>query len=242
MSFKPLSCHFNPLSCALPGVDRVNSGIFPFPQHICMLNFMHVYLHFIVGLPNRRQPPVAHWFANSCAVMVLSLDSLGQCVSALSKRFVAAESVRDSSVSCLPPSHRDKHSEVRHRKDAQHQQDDTPKPKVAFTPAGTFLTWIQGARLQELCSPWLFAVNVWGVLIRTICLMQATNSKIPTSILKRPSPVYGSDIEPNHRRKGERRVRFREPETTVHGENTGLCWTFYSQTSLFSHTETTLFM
>lgn len=40
MSFKPLSCHFNPLSCALPGVDRVNSGIFPFPQNICMLNFV----------------------------------------------------------------------------------------------------------------------------------------------------------------------------------------------------------
>lgn len=91
-------------------------------------------------------------------------------------------------------------------------------------------------------SPRLFALSVWDILIRTICLMQASNSKIPTSILKRPSPVYGSDIESNHRRKGERRVRFREPETTVHGENIGLCWTFYSQTSLFSYTETTMFM
>lgn len=50
--------------------------------------------------------------------------------------------------------------------------------------------------------------------------MQATISKVPTSILKRPSPISGSETETNHRRKGERRVRFREPETTVHGENT----------------------
>ncbi|XP_070776812.1 nutritionally-regulated adipose and cardiac enriched protein homolog [Enoplosus armatus] len=103
-------------------------------------------------------------------------DSLGQCVSALSKRFAAAESIRDT-VNCLPHSHRDKHSEVRHRKDTHHQQEDTPKPKV-------------------------------------------TNGKVPTSILKRPSPNYGSDTEPNHRRKGERRVRFREPETTVHAYET----------------------
>lgn len=48
--------------------------------------------------------------------------------------------------------------------------------------------------------------------------MQITNVKVPTSILKRPNHIYGSDPEPNHRRKGERRVRFREPETTVHGE------------------------
>ncbi|KAM7403019.1 hypothetical protein PAMA_003782 [Pampus argenteus] len=103
-------------------------------------------------------------------------DSLGQCVSALSKRFAAAESIRDT-VNCLPHSHREKHSEVRHRKDTHHQQEDTPKPKV-------------------------------------------TNSKVPTSILKRPSPSYGSDTEPTHRRKGERRVRFREPETTVHAYET----------------------
>lgn len=95
-------------------------------------------------------------------------DSLGQCVSALSKRFAAAESLRDT-VNCLPHSHRDKHSEVRHRKDGHHQQEDALRHKV-------------------------------------------TNGKVPTSILKRPSP----DTEPGHRRKGERRVRFREPETTVH--------------------------
>ncbi|XP_053290726.1 nutritionally-regulated adipose and cardiac enriched protein homolog isoform X1 [Pleuronectes platessa] len=102
-------------------------------------------------------------------------DSLGQCVSALSKRFAAAESIRDT-VNCVPHSHREKHSEVRHRKDSRHHPEDTPKPKIA-------------------------------------------NGKVPTSILKRPSPNYGSDAELNHRRKGERRVRFREPETTVHGEN-----------------------
>lgn len=105
-------------------------------------------------------------------------DSLGQCVSALSKRFVAAESARDSSVGCLPACQRDKHPEVRHRKDGQQQQDDAAKLKV-------------------------------------------TSSKTPTSILKRPGPVhYGSDVEPSHRRKGERRVRFREPETTVHAYET----------------------
>ncbi|XP_041668665.1 nutritionally-regulated adipose and cardiac enriched protein homolog isoform X2 [Cheilinus undulatus] len=104
-------------------------------------------------------------------------DSLGQCVSALSKRFAAAESIRDT-VNGLPHSHREKHSEVRHRKDSHHhQQEDTPKTKV-------------------------------------------TNGKVPTSILKRPSPNYGSETEPNHRRKGERRVRFREPETTVHAYET----------------------
>ncbi|XP_068194896.1 nutritionally-regulated adipose and cardiac enriched protein homolog [Antennarius striatus] len=98
-------------------------------------------------------------------------DSLGQCVSALSKHFAAAESIRDSSINCLPHSQREKHSEVRHRKDSYHQQEDASKSKVS-------------------------------------------NGKVPTSILKRP--LYGSDTEPNHRRKGERRVRFREPETTVH--------------------------
>ncbi|XP_036818692.1 uncharacterized protein LOC110505588 isoform X1 [Oncorhynchus mykiss] len=43
---------------------------------------------------------------------------------------------------------------------------------------------------------------------------KVTNGKIPTSILKRSGS--GSDSEPSHRWKGERRVRFREPETTVH--------------------------
>ncbi|XP_063764469.1 nutritionally-regulated adipose and cardiac enriched protein homolog [Eleginops maclovinus] len=106
-------------------------------------------------------------------------DSLGQCVSALSKRFAAAESIRDT-VNCTPHSHREKHSEVRQRKDTHHQQEDAPTLKV-------------------------------------------TNGKVPTSILKRPCPNYGSDTEPNHRRKGERRVRFREPETTVHAyETTGV--------------------
>ncbi|XP_034078170.1 nutritionally-regulated adipose and cardiac enriched protein homolog isoform X2 [Gymnodraco acuticeps] len=103
-------------------------------------------------------------------------DSLGQCVSALSKRFAAAESIRDT-VNCTPHSHREKHSEVRQRKDTHHQQEDAPTLKV-------------------------------------------TNGKVPTSILKRPCPSYGSDTEPNHRRKGERRVRFREPETTVHAYET----------------------
>ncbi|CAG5866404.1 unnamed protein product [Menidia menidia] len=103
-------------------------------------------------------------------------DSLGQCVSALSKRFAAAESLRDT-VNCLPHSHREKHSEVRHRKDTHHQQEDAPKPKVA-------------------------------------------GGKVPTSILKRPCPGHRSDTDPNHRRKGERRVRFREPETTVHAYET----------------------
>lgn len=106
-------------------------------------------------------------------------DSLGQCVSALSKRFAAAESIKDATVShCLPHHHHsEKHSEIRHRKEHQHEPDDTDKHKVTY-------------------------------------------SKIPTSILKRPSPSYGSDGEPSHRRKGERRVRFREPETTVHAYET----------------------
>lgn len=77
----------------------------------------------------------------SCMVMVLLLDSLGQCVSALSKRFAAAESIRDT-VNCLPHSHREKHSEVRHRKDTHHQQEDTPKPKVVFDDAWGHL-WLQ---------------------------------------------------------------------------------------------------
>lgn len=106
-------------------------------------------------------------------------DSLGQCVSALSKRFAAAESIKDAAVGhCLPHHHHsEKHSEIRHRKEHQHEPDDADKPKVTY-------------------------------------------SKVPTSILKRPSPCYGSDAEPSHRRKGERRVRFREPETTVHAYET----------------------
>nr|XP_046222869.1 uncharacterized protein LOC124046490 isoform X1 [Oncorhynchus gorbuscha] len=101
-------------------------------------------------------------------------DSLDQCVTVLSKRFAAAESFRDKLNNGLPHSHREKHSEVWHRKDPS-PQDDTPKPKV-------------------------------------------NNGKIPTSILKRSGS--GSDSEPSHRWKGERRVRFREPETTVHAYDT----------------------
>ncbi|XP_053701233.1 nutritionally-regulated adipose and cardiac enriched protein homolog isoform X2 [Synchiropus splendidus] len=99
-------------------------------------------------------------------------DSLGQCVSALSKRFAAAESIRDT-VHCLPTPHREKHSELRHRKDSHHQADDLLKLKVS-------------------------------------------NAKVPTSILKRPN----YDTDAIYRRKGERRVRFREPETTVHAYET----------------------
>lgn len=61
----------------------------------------------------------------------LSLDSLGQCVSALSKRFTAAESIQDSAVHCLSHSHRDKNSEIRHRKDAHHLPEDAPKVRVS---------------------------------------------------------------------------------------------------------------
>ncbi|CAL9687017.1 unnamed protein product [Knipowitschia caucasica] len=106
-------------------------------------------------------------------------DSLGQCVSALSKRFAAAESIKDTVVNnCLPHHHHsEKHSEIRHRKEHHAEPDATEKPKV------------------------------------TCC-------KVPTSILKRPSTIYGMESEPGHRRKGERRVRFREPETTVHAYET----------------------
>ncbi|XP_028293737.1 nutritionally-regulated adipose and cardiac enriched protein homolog isoform X2 [Gouania willdenowi] len=102
-------------------------------------------------------------------------DSLGQCVSVLSKRIVGAESIRDT-VNCFPHSHWEK-QEVRHRKDSKNQPVDTLVSKVS-------------------------------------------NGKVPISILKRSNPSFGSDAEPNHRRKGERRVRFREPETTVHAYET----------------------
>lgn len=71
----------------------------------------------------------------SCLVMVLPLDSLGQCVSALSKRFAAAESIQDSAVHFLSHSHRDKNSEIRHRKDAHHLQADAPKVRVSANMA-----------------------------------------------------------------------------------------------------------
>lgn len=63
-------------------------------------------------------------------LMALSLDSLGQCVSALSKRFAAAESIRDSAVNCLSHPHREKNSEILHRKDAHHLQEAAPKVRV----------------------------------------------------------------------------------------------------------------
>jgi len=62
-------------------------------------------------------------------VMSLVLDSLGQCVSALSKRFAAAETFRDA-VNSIPYSHREKRSEIRHRKDHCHHQEDAEGSKV----------------------------------------------------------------------------------------------------------------
>lgn len=62
-------------------------------------------------------------------VMSLVLDSLGQCVSALSKRFAAAETFRDA-VNSIPYSHREKRSEIRHRKDQCHHQEDAEGSKV----------------------------------------------------------------------------------------------------------------
>ncbi|KAL7862079.1 hypothetical protein SRHO_G00135200 [Serrasalmus rhombeus] len=97
-------------------------------------------------------------------------DSLGQCVSALSKRFSAAESYSNT-LNGFSHSHKDRHTELRHRKES-HPPPDAQKPKVI-------------------------------------------NGKIPTSILKRTS-VGGSESDPSHRRKTERRVRFREPEIIVH--------------------------
>lgn len=130
--------------------------------------------------------------------MVLPLDSLGQCVSALSKRFAAAESIQDSAVHCGSHSHRDKNSEIRHRKDAHHLQEEAPKVEVS-------------ANMPTMTETQTFD--------HVTCLMQINSSKVPTSILKRPNSIYGSDTEPSHRRKGERRVRFRDPESTVHGES-----------------------
>ena len=59
----------------------------------------------------------------------LLLDSLGQCVSALSKRFATAETFRDA-VSSIPYSHREKRSEIRHRKDHVHHKEDHEDNKV----------------------------------------------------------------------------------------------------------------
>ncbi|KAJ8290380.1 hypothetical protein GJAV_G00012100 [Gymnothorax javanicus] len=99
-------------------------------------------------------------------------DSLGQCVSALSKRFAATEEFQDV-VNGTPPAHRERRSEVRHHhRKEPHPQQDVSKQKTS-------------------------------------------SCKIPTSILKR-SKCSTMDSDLAHRRKTERRVRFREPELTVH--------------------------
>ncbi|XP_056623865.1 nutritionally-regulated adipose and cardiac enriched protein homolog isoform X1 [Triplophysa dalaica] len=97
-------------------------------------------------------------------------NSLGECVSTLSKRFSASESFSDA-LSGISHSHKDRHSELRHRKEA-YIQNDTDKTEI----------------IPE---------------------------KPPTSILKRSS-VRGVESDSLRRRKSERRVRFREPEITVH--------------------------
>jgi len=55
-------------------------------------------------------------------------DSLGECVSTLSKRFSASESFSDA-LSGISHSHKDRHSELRHRKQPYIQQE-TLKTKV----------------------------------------------------------------------------------------------------------------
>ncbi|KAJ8288907.1 hypothetical protein COCON_G00015660 [Conger conger] len=102
-------------------------------------------------------------------------DSLGQCVSALSKRFSATDTFRDA-LNGTPPTHRERRSEVRHH----HRKDPHPHQEVS---------------------------------------KQVSSCKIPTSILKRPN-CSSMDSELTHRRKPERRVRFREPELTVHAYDT----------------------
>ncbi|MFT7801935.1 nutritionally-regulated adipose and cardiac enriched protein homolog isoform X2, partial [Arapaima gigas] len=94
-------------------------------------------------------------------------DSLGQCVSALSKRFTTNESFSDA-LNGTATTHRVHHH---HRKDP-HPTQEAPQLKMS-------------------------------------------TCKFPTSILKR-SHLSGNDTEPSHRRKSERRVRFREPENVVH--------------------------
>ncbi len=59
-------------------------------------------------------------------------DSLGECVSTLSKRFSATESFSDA-LSSISHSHKDRHSELRHRKEPYIQQE-TPKTKVILQP------------------------------------------------------------------------------------------------------------
>ncbi|XP_052010159.1 uncharacterized protein LOC127662835 isoform X1 [Xyrauchen texanus] len=97
-------------------------------------------------------------------------DSLGECVSNLSKRFSATESFSDA-LSGISHSHEDRHSELRHRKESYIHQE-TLNSKVI-------------------------------------------SKKLPTSILKRSSGSSGDSVL-SCRRKTKRRVRFREPEITVH--------------------------
>lgn len=65
-----------------------------------------------------------------CKVLFVFLftDSLGECVSTLSKRFSATESFSDA-LSGISHSHKDRHSELRHRKEPYKQQE-TLKTKV----------------------------------------------------------------------------------------------------------------
>ncbi|XP_028832380.1 nutritionally-regulated adipose and cardiac enriched protein homolog [Denticeps clupeoides] len=97
-------------------------------------------------------------------------DSLGQCVSDLTKEFSTAEPYCDPDNSTTY-NHWERHSEVRHRKDSTPQQNPQKQ--------------------------------------------KSANGKTPTSILKR-SGTAGTESDPTHRRKTERRVRFREPEIIVH--------------------------
>lgn len=65
-----------------------------------------------------------------CKVLFVLIftDSLGECVSTLSKRFSASESFSDA-LSGISHSHKDRHSELRHRKQPYIQQE-TLKTKV----------------------------------------------------------------------------------------------------------------
>lgn len=59
---------------------------------------------------------------------VYFLDSLGECVSTLSKRLSATESFSDA-LSGISHSHKDRHTQLRHRKEV-YIQHDTAKTKV----------------------------------------------------------------------------------------------------------------
>lgn len=70
------------------------------------------------------------WLNAVCKVLFVLIftDSLGECVSTLSKRFSASESFSDA-LSGISHSHKDRHSELRHRKQPYIQQE-TLKTKV----------------------------------------------------------------------------------------------------------------